>query len=141
MKIKFLLLSLGLFVFSAVMAQKKTTAPKSSKTTTSTVQKNSNNPLYQQSENQVSVQQLSTSTTSAKAETIEDKYQMIIDQNLTTIKEIDKKLDEKRNAYNKDAKLKNSSSNSSELTNARFQMIAEIIGPDAANYYIKKHRF
>jgi nitrate/TMAO reductase-like tetraheme cytochrome c subunit len=139
MKIKFLLLNLGLFTFSAVMAQQKTTVKKSTKTTTTTVEKNSNDPLYQQYENQVSVQQTSVITSPAKAETIEDKYQMIIDQNLTMIKEIDNKIEEKRNAYRKDEKQKNNSSISSELTNARFQMIAEIIGTDAANYYIKKH--
>ncbi len=139
MKIKFLLLGLGLFFFSALMAQKKTTVSKSSKTTTPTVEKNTNDPLYQQSENQISVQQTSVKTAPSKVETVEDKYQMIIDQNLTIIKEIDKKLEEKRMAYSKDEKQKNNTSISSELTNARFQMIAEIIGADAANYYIKKH--
>jgi len=139
MKIKFLLLSLGLFIFSAVMAQKKTTAPKVSHSAPTKVQTTSNNPLYQQSESQVITTKSTQNTSPVKAETIEDKYQMIIDQNLSAIKEIDKKLEEKKNAYSKDEKLKNSSSISSELTGARFQMISEIIGPDAANYYIKKH--
>jgi hypothetical protein len=139
MKIKFFLLSLGLFVFSATMAQKKTSTTKTSKASLTTGQSTSNNPLYQQAETQIITTQSPVKTTPAKAETIEDKYQMIIDQNLSAIKEIDKKLEEKKNAYSKDEKLKNSSSISSELIGARFQMISEIIGPDAANYYIKKH--
>ena len=139
MKIKFLLLSLGLFCFFTVLAQKKTTATKTSKTSSTTSQTTSNNPLYQQSETQVITTQATVKSTPAKVETIEDKYQMIIDQNLSAIKEIDKKLEDKKNAYSKDEKLKNNSSISSELTGARFQMIAELIGPDAANYYIKNH--
>jgi len=138
MKIKFFLLSLGLFVFSAIMAQKKTTATKTSKTPTTTGQKTSNNPLYQQYETQVITTHSTVKAIPAKAEAIEDKYQMIIDQNLSMINEIDKKIEEKKIAYGKE-KLKNNSSISTELTEARFQMIAEIIGPDAANYYIKKH--
>jgi len=139
MKIKFFLLSLGLFVFSAIMAQKKTRLTKTSKASITTGQTTSNNPLYQQAETQVITTPSTVKATPAKAETIEDKYQMIIDQNLSAIKEIDKKLADKKNAYSKDEKLKNNSSISSELTEARFQMIAELIGPDAANYYIKKH--
>lgn len=138
MKIKFLLLSLGLFVFSAVIAQKKTNTVKTSKTTT-TAKTNSNNPLYQQTETQVVTTKTTASTAPVKAETIEDKYQMIIDQNLSSIQEIDKKLADKKNAYSKDEKLKNNNAVLSELKSARFQMIAEIIGPDAANYYIKNH--
>jgi hypothetical protein len=139
MKIKFLLLSLGLFSFSAIMAQKKTTAPKTSKTSTTTAQKNNNTNLYQQSESQVIATPSTVKEATAKTETIEDKYQMIINQNITMIQEIDKKLSDKKNAYSKDEKLKNNSNISSELKAARFQMIAEIIGSDAANYYIKNH--
>jgi len=138
MKIKFLLLSLGLFVFSTVMAQKKNTATKTIKTSTTTGQTTSNNPLYQQAETQVITTKSIVTTAPLKADIVENKYQMIIDQNLSMINEIDKKIEEKKIAYGKE-KLKNNSSISTELTEARFQMIAEIIGPDAANYYIKKH--
>jgi CHASE3 domain sensor protein len=134
MKSKFLVLVISLFTFSGIMAQKKNTAVKAGKNSTKTT---SENPVYQQSESKV----INSESKSSKEldEIIDNKYKIVIEKNLAAIKEIDQKIAEKMNAYSKDEKYKNNSAITAELVNARFQMIAELIGPDAANYYIKKH--
>lgn len=126
---------------STSFAQKKTatTSKKAqSKTITTPVSKTSQ--IGQAYENPVPATTKSTAASEkVKAVSAEDKYQMMIDENISKIRDVDSKLSEKKKAYMNDSKVKNNANISSELNKARFDMISEIVGQDAANYYIKSH--
>jgi len=70
---------------------------------------------------------------------VEDKYQVVIANNISKLKEVDQLISEKKKAYSKAVKSKGDASYISEIDRARVEMIAEIIGPEAANYYIKNN--